>query len=72
MGPVPARNVSPHRRAKTFETRGSLRPHVAAGAGQTEARIAAIQQLFEFRRRHREAKRRWCAGDPDVVFPTGT
>jgi len=72
MGPVRARNVSPYRRAKTFEARGSLRPHVAAGPGQTEARIAALQQLIEFRRRHREAKRRWCAGDRDVVFPAGT
>ena len=72
MGPTRARNVSPYRRAKTSEARGTLRPHVAAGPGQTEARIAAIEQLVEFRRKHREAKRRWCAGDRDVVFPRGT
>ncbi|MEQ9080763.1 MAG: transposase, partial [Sandaracinaceae bacterium] len=72
MGPTRARNVSPYRRAKTFEARGTLRPHVAAGPGQTEARIAAIEQLVEFREKHREAKRRWCAGDRDVVFPAGT
>ena len=72
MGPTRARNVSPYRRAKTFEARGTLRPHVAAGPGQTEARIAAIERLVEFREKHREAKRRWCAGDRDVVFPRGT
>ena len=72
MGPTRAKNVSPYKRAKTFEARGTLRPHIAAGPGQTEARIAAIEQLVEFRRRHREAKRRWCAGDRDVVFPAGT
>ena len=49
-----------------------MRPHVAAGPGQTEARIAAIEQLVEFREKHREAKRRWCAGHWDAVFPRGT
>ena len=72
MGPTPARNISPYRRAKTFEARGTLRPHVAVGPGQTEARIAAIERLVEFREKHREAKRRWCAGERDVVFPAGT
>ena len=72
MGRVKAQNVSPYRCAKSWEELGKLRPHVAAGRGQKEARIAALARLVDFRRRHREAKRRWCAGDRTAVFPFGT
>ena len=72
MGRIQAQNVSPYRCAKSWEELGTLRPHVAAGRGQTEARIAALQALVDFRCRHREAKRRWWAGDRGAVFPPGT
>ena len=72
LGKVKARNVSPYKCATGFEELGKLRPHIAAGRGQVEARIAAIARLVDFRRRYREAKQRWCAGDRTVVFPLGT
>ncbi len=72
LGPVAARNVSPYRCAKSWRELGKLSPQIAAGRGQTEARIAAILELQAFRAAYREAKRRWCAGERDVVFPAGT
>ena len=72
MGRIQAQNVSPYRCAKSREELGRLRPHVAAGRGQTEARVAALARLVDFRRRYRDALRRWCAGDRSVVFPHGT
>ena len=72
MGAIAAANVSPYRRAKSWEELGTLRPHIAAGRGQREAREAAIARLRCFRGRHAECKARWCAGERDVVFPAGT
>jgi hypothetical protein len=64
--------MSPYRCAKSYEERRSLSPTIAAGRGQTEARVAAIERLRRFRDDYAEAKARWCAGDRDVVFPAGT
>ncbi|HEY8427545.1 MAG TPA: hypothetical protein VIL20_04190 [Sandaracinaceae bacterium] len=50
----------------------TLVPHLAAGRGHTAERIAAIEELREFRAAHALAKARWIAGDRDVVFPAGT
>jgi REP element-mobilizing transposase RayT len=72
MGRVACMNVSPYRCAKSWEELGKLVPHIAAGRGQKEARLAAIARLVEFRQKHREAKARWVAGDRSVVFPAGT
>jgi len=72
MGAVAARAVSPYREAKSWEAFGARTPHIKAGRGETEARLGAIERLQEFRAEHREAKRRWCAGERDVVFPAGT
>ncbi len=72
LGRVGAKNVSPYRCAKSWRELGKLVPHIAAGRGQKEARLAAIAELRAFRAAHREAKRRWTGGDRDVVFPAGT
>jgi putative transposase len=72
LGAVGAKNVSPYRCAKSWRDLGKLNPHIAAGRGQVEARKAAIAELRAFRAAHREAKKRWCDGDRDVVFPAGT
>ena len=72
LGRVGAKNVSPYRCAKSWRELGKLVPHIAAGRGQKEARLAAIAELRAFRAAHREAKRRWVEGDRDVVFPAGT
>ena len=71
-GRIAAQNVSPYRCAKSWRELGKLTPHIAAGRGQTEARIAAIAELLQFRADHRAAKARWIAGERDVVFPAGT
>jgi putative transposase len=72
MGRVAAMNVSPYRVATSWQDFGELNPHIAAGRGQKEARIAALEELMKFRQNHRDAKRRWVTGDRDVVFPAGT
>ena len=72
LGRIGAMNVSPYRRAKGWEEFGKLNPHIAAGRGQKEARIAAITRLRDFRAAHRAAKARWIAGDRDAIFPAGT
>ncbi len=59
LGRVGAKNVSPYRCAKSWRELGKLVPHIAAGRGQKEARLAAIAELRAFRAAHREAKRRW-------------
>lgn len=71
-GAVAAQNVSPYRCAKSWKELGKLAPHIAAGRGQTEARLAAIEELQAFRAAHAAAKERWCRGERDVVFPAGT
>src|SRR5690606_9953222 len=65
-------SVSPYRAAKSWEELGKLSPHIAAGRGQTDARLAAIRELKEFRAAYRAALARWVAGDRAVVFPAGT
>jgi len=67
-----AANVSPYRCAKSWQELGKLTPHVAAGRGQEEARIAALKELVAFRNAHAAAKARWMNGDREVVFPPGT
>ncbi len=72
MGTKRAASISPFRCATSWEDIGKLLPHIAAGRGQTEARVRAIYELQEFRGAHAEMKARWVAGDRDVVFPAGT
>jgi len=71
LGPVAARNASPFRRAKSWETFGERSPHFATGPGRVAERIEAAKELVEFRRAYREAWRRYRAGERDVVFPYG-
>ena len=72
MGRVAVQSVSPYKCAKSWEEIGMLVPHIAAGRGQKEARIAAIEELKEFRLAYAEAYLRWRLGNHDVVFPAGT
>ncbi|MEZ4340693.1 MAG: transposase [Sandaracinaceae bacterium] len=72
LGPVAARNVSPYRRAKTWETFGVIHPHFAAGPGCIDERIDAALELVTFRQEYRACWRRYLAGERDVVFPYGT
>ena len=72
LGAVAAKAMSPYREAKSWEELGARIPHIKAGRGRTEERVAAIERIKTFRADHREAKRRWCAGERDVVFPAGT
>ena len=71
-GPVGVKSVSPYRRATSWRELGKLRPAIAAGRGQVEARVAALRDLVAFRRTYRAALERWRAGERDVVFPHGT
>ncbi len=51
LGRVGAKNVSPYRCAKSWRELGKLVPHIAAGRGQKEARLAAIAELKRLPRR---------------------
>src|SRR5690606_1512208 len=72
LGRVREMNVSPYRRAKSWEPLGKLVPHLAAGRGHTAERIAAIEELRGLRAAHALAKAGWIAGVREVVFPAGT
>ena len=72
LGPVDARNASPFKRAKTWETFGSLHPNFATGPGRVEERIEAAIELREFRQQYRACWQRYVAGETDVVWPYGT
>ncbi|MBX3271054.1 MAG: hypothetical protein KF729_12385 [Sandaracinaceae bacterium] len=72
LGPVAARNVSPFRRAKSWEDFGSLSPTFAVGRGNHEEREAAIAELKAFRAAYRAAWTSYRAGDRDAVWPYGT
>ncbi|MBX3273173.1 MAG: transposase [Sandaracinaceae bacterium] len=72
LGPVAARNVSPFRRAKSWEDFGALSPTFAVGAGNHEERRAAIAELKAFRAAYRAAWIGYRAGERDAVWPYGT
>ena len=72
LGPVAASNVSPYRRAKTWEEYGTLNPRFAAGPGRRDALEEAMEEYVEFQLAYRAAWRRYRAGEEDVVFPYGT
>ncbi len=72
LGPVAARNASPFRRAKSWETFGEPSPHFKSGRGRVVERIEAALELVAFRRDYRDAWLRYRAGEHDVVFPYGT
>ncbi len=57
-------------RPRTREPRRELSPRIACR--NKWLRIEALQRCKEFVAVCREAWRRWCAGDHDVVFPDGT
>ncbi|MBX3273871.1 MAG: transposase [Sandaracinaceae bacterium] len=72
LGAVAARNVSPFRRAKSWETFGTLKPSFATGRGQVEEREEAIEELRLFHAEYRAAWTRYRVGERDVLFPYGT
>ena len=72
LGRVAARNVSPYKRAKTWETFGVIHPNFATGPGCVVERIEAAIELKTFRTEYRACWRRYQAGERDVVFPYGT
>jgi putative transposase len=71
-GPKRCKQISPYRRMKGYEPIRDRNPALAAGRGQTAARLEGIRTLRAFRAAHRAALDRWRHGDRDVVFPAGT
>lgn len=71
-GPERCKRVSPFRRITSYEPIRDRNPTLAAGRGQTAARIAGIRALRAFRAAYRESLDRWRAGVRDVLFPAGT
>ena len=59
------------KRAKSYETFGSLTPTFCA-AGDPEVAHAMIEKRREFRRAYDQAWNAWTNGDRNVVFPYGT
>jgi len=72
LGPIAAANASPFRRAKTWETFGSLHPSFATGPGCVVERIETATELRELRQAYRACWERYHAGETDVVYPYGT
>lgn len=73
LGPVAARNVSPFRRATSWEPFGTLRPTFATGRGNVAERVEAAEELRVFRAEYRAAWLRYRDGEREgVVFPYGT
>lgn len=72
LGSRRVRQMSPYRRAQSFEEIRSRNPTFAVGRGQTHALRSAVQTLRAFRRAYREAFEQWRAGYRSVVFPQGT
>ena len=73
LGPVAARNVSPFRRATSWEPFGTLRPSFATGRGNVAERVEASRELRVFRAEYRAAWIRYRDGEREgVVFPYGT
>jgi len=59
------------RRARAYETFGVLNPKFAA-AGDKEAAERFIERLLRFRERYADCRRRFLAGERDVIWPIGT
>lgn len=57
-------------RPRTREPRRGLSPRIACR--NKWLRVEALQRCKQFVEDYRDAWRRWCAGDGDVVFPAGT
>jgi len=72
LGAVAAANASPFKRAKTWETFGSLHPTFATGPGRVVERIEAALEVREFRRAYRDCWKRYQAGETEIVWPHGT
>ena len=72
LGVIGVKNASPYQHARSDETSGGRRPHLATGPGQVALRFEKIRELKAFRRAYRAALTRWCAGERDVEFPAGT
>jgi hypothetical protein len=71
LGPVAARNASPFRRAKTWETFGEMNPRFATGPGRRAERVEAAEELEAYLEDYRAAWLRYRDGERDVVFPYG-
>ena len=68
LGHRPA--VPPNARAASPEPRRKLRPIVACR--NLVRRLVELASFREFRMAYARVRRRWVAGDRDVVFPAGT
>jgi hypothetical protein len=64
--------LSPYERATSWEPLRGRNPTFAVGRGQREAFMCAVAVVREFRRKYRDAIRRWKTGLRDAVFPMGT
>jgi putative transposase len=64
-------NLSPYKRATSFEPLRDRNPTFAVGRGNREAYRAAVEARREFLRRYHAALDRWRAGERGVCFPPG-
>ncbi|MGK4003940.1 transposase [Sorangium sp. So ce1036] len=72
LGPVRAGEVSPYRRATSFEPARERNPTFAVGRQQPEAWQLAADAVRAFRAAYRDALASWRAGVRSAVFPVGT
>jgi hypothetical protein len=71
MGPRRALRQEHTRRAKSYETFGSINPRFSA-AGDEEVARATVERNRHFEESYDDALSRWQAGDRDAIFPFGT
>jgi REP element-mobilizing transposase RayT len=72
LGAERVRQLSPYRRAKTFEPVQGRNPTFAVGRGQKRTFLEAVSELRAFRRAYRQAFERWRSGLRNTIFPRGT
>ncbi len=72
LGAQRVRQLSPYRRATSFERFRDRNPTLAAGRGHKRVLFQAMAELRAFRRVYRDALEQWRAGLRRVVFPHGT
>jgi hypothetical protein len=70
LGRKAVRTASPNDRPQTSEPRRGLRPLIAAK--RTQARVAAIEALRDFRQLYLKARLAFRRGVRSVLFPAGT
>jgi len=72
LGAQRVRQLSPYRRATSFERLRDRNPTFAVGRGHVRVFFQAMAELRAFRRGYRDALEQWRAGVRSVVFPQGT